>query len=75
MQIPSGIAMRAPSIPCRRAVTDEGSDIVARGNVLVGVCMSALVWALATAKMIDLSGCAQSVSAFQGKGSARVARN
>ena len=51
-----GIAMRAPSIPCRRAVTDEGSDIVARGNVLAGVCMSALVWALAIANMIDLCG-------------------
>jgi hypothetical protein len=37
-------------------VIDEGSDIVARGNVLAGVYMSALVWALAIAKMIDLCG-------------------
>jgi hypothetical protein len=46
--------MRVPSIPCRRSLKDEGSDIVARGSGFAGVCMSALAWALAIAKMIDL---------------------
>jgi hypothetical protein len=48
--------MPVAPIFCRGALRDEESDIVARGNVLAGVCMSARVWVLAIAKMIDLCG-------------------
>jgi hypothetical protein len=34
-------------------MNDEMLDFVATGSVIAGVCTSALVWALALAKMID----------------------
>jgi hypothetical protein len=34
----------------------EELDFVAKGSVVAGVCTSALVWALATTKMIDICG-------------------
>jgi hypothetical protein len=46
--------MQVPSIPCRKAVKGEELDFVTRGSVVAGVCMSALVGALAIAKTIDL---------------------
>ena len=48
--------MQVPSIPYRRAMKGEELDFVARGSVVAGVCTSALVWALAIAKTIDLRG-------------------
>ena len=46
--------MQVPSIPCRKAVKGEELVFVTRGSVVAGVCTSALVWALAIAKTIDL---------------------
>ena len=51
-----GAVMQVPSIPCRKAVKGEELDFVTRGSVVAGVCTSALVWALAIAKTIDLRG-------------------
>ena len=48
--------MQVLSIPCRKALTDEGLHFVARDSAVAGVCTSALVWALAIAKTIDLYG-------------------
>ena len=49
-----GAVMQVPSIPCRKAVKGEELDFVTRGSVVAGVCTSALVWAFAIAKTIDL---------------------
>jgi hypothetical protein len=48
--------MQASSIPYRGVMKDERLDIVARGIVVAGVCMSALVRAFAIAKVIGPCG-------------------
>ena len=48
--------MQIPSIPHRRALKGEELAFAARGSVVAGVCTSALVRAIAIAKMIDLCG-------------------